>query len=320
MTDVTSLGELLIDFTSSGKSDSGSRIFEQNAGGAPANVAVAVSRLTGKSAFIGKVGNDMHGRFLKETIEENNVNCEGLILDNEYFTTLAFVDVGADGEREFSFARKHGADKMLTKDELPLGLIADSRVFHFGSVSLTDEPSRSATLYAAEYAKNHGVTVSYDPNYRASLWESEEKATDQMREALKLADLVKISDEETFLLTGESDYAKAADILVADGVKLAVVTLGKDGAYVRTKDFGIKVDGFSVNAVDCTGAGDAFWGGFLTKLCKSGKNVEALTYDELYSFTRYANAVAGICVERNGAIPSLPDKSEVEERLCRKDI
>jgi fructokinase len=320
MTDVTSLGELLIDFTSSGKSDSGSRLFAQNAGGAPANVAVAVSRLKGQSAFIGKVGNDMHGRFLKGTLEENNVNCEGLILDDEHFTTLAFVNIVADGEREFSFARKHGADKMLTKEELPLGLIADSRIFHFGSVSLTDEPSRSATLYTAEYARNHGVTVSYDPNYRASLWESEEKAVNQMRQALKLADLVKISDEETFLLTGESDYIKAADKLVADGVKLAVVTLGKDGAYLRTKDFGMNVDGFKVNAVDCTGAGDAFWGGFLMKLCESGKDVDKLTYDELYSFVRYANAVAGICVEHSGAIPSLPDKSEVEERLCREDI
>ena len=315
MTDVTTMGELLIDFTSCGKTADGNRLFAQNAGGAPANVAVAVSRLSGKSAFIGKVGDDMHGRFLKETLEENNVNCDGLILDGEHFTTLAFVDVGADGEREFSFARKHGADKMLSEDELPLGLIKNSRIFHFGSVSLTDEPVKSATLCAAEYAKSQGVTVSYDPNYRASLWESEAKATEQMRHALKFADLVKISEEETLLLTGESDYTKAADKLVADGVKIAVVTLGKDGAYLRTKDFGIKVDGFKVSAVDCTGAGDAFWGGFLTKLCESGKKCDELTYDELYGFIRYANAVAGICVERSGAIPSLPDKNEIETFL-----
>lgn len=318
MTDVISMGELLIDFTSCGKSVSGSRLFAQNAGGAPANVAVAVSRLSGKSAFTGKVGNDMHGRFLKETLEENNVNCEGLVLDNKHFTTLAFVDVGTDGEREFSFARKHGADKMLTKEELLLGLIKDSKIFHFGSVSLTDEPVRSATLFAAEYAKNHGVTVSYDPNYRASLWESKEKAIEEMRNALKFADLVKISDEETILLTGEKDYTKAADKLIADGVKLAVVTLGKDGAYVCTKGFAVKVDGFEVSAVDCTGAGDAFWGGFLAVICKSGKDIENLTYNELHSFTHYANAVASICVERYGAIPSLPVESEVEERLNRK--
>ena len=127
----------------------------------------------------------------------------------------------------------------------------------------------------------------------------------------------KISDEETFLLTGENDYVAAADKLIADGVKIAVITLGKNGAYVRTKDFSFKSDGFSVNAVDCTGAGDAFWGGFLTKLCKSGKDIESLTYDELYSFTRYANAVASICVERSGAIPSLPDNIEAEKRVCQ---
>jgi fructokinase len=262
----------------------------------------------------------MHGRFLKSTLEKNHVRCDHLILDDSHFTTLAFVDVSADGEREFSFARKHGADKMLCKSDVPVDEIKKCKIFHFGSVSMTDDPARSATLFAAQIAKESDVIVAYDPNYRASLWESEEKAVNQMRQALKLADLVKISDEETFLLTGESDYIKAADKLVADGVKLAVVTLGKDGAYLRTKDFGMNVDGFKVNAVDCTGAGDAFWGGFLTKLCESGKDVDKLTYDELYSFVRYANAVAGICVEHSGAIPSLPDKSEVEERLCREDI
>ncbi len=318
MFDVTSMGELLIDFTSCGKSDSGSRLFAQNPGGAPANVAVAVSRLSGKAAFIGKVGNDMHGRFLKETLEENKVNCDALILDDGYFTTLAFVDVDKNGEREFSFARKHGADKMLTKDELPLELIKNSKIFHFGSVSLTDEPVRSATLYAAEFAEKHGVTVSYDPNYRASLWDSEEKAVAEMRNALKFADLVKISDEETFLLTGETDYIKAAEKLIADGTTIAVVTLGKNGAYICTKDYALTVDGFDADAIDCTGAGDAFWGGFLTELCKSGKAVGSLTNNELYSFTRYANAVASICVERNGAIPSLPDVNEAEERFCRK--
>lgn len=318
MTDVTSLGELLIDFTSYGKTSDGNRLFAQNAGGAPANVAVAVSRLAGKSAFIGKVGNDMHGNFLKKTLEENNVNCEGLILDDGHFTTLAFVDIRADGEREFSFARNHGADKMLTKEELPLDLIKNTRIFHFGSVSLTDEPVRSATLFAAEYAKAHGATVSYDPNYRASLWESEETAIAEMRNALRSADLVKISDEEAFLLTGKTDYSKAADKMIADGIKIAVVTLGKNGAYVRTKDFAFKADGFAVNAIDCTGAGDAFWGGFLAKLCENGKDIGSLTYNELYSFTHYANAVASICVERNGAIPSLPEPGEVNARLKLK--
>lgn len=315
MYDIMSLGEILIDFTSQGVNGQGQRIFAQNAGGAPANVAAAVAKLGGRAAFVGKAGNDMHGRFLKSTLENNGVNCSSLILDNNYFTTLAFVDLKADGEREFSFARKHGADKMLTKEDIPLDLIKNSKVFHFGSVSLTDEPSRSATLYAAEKARNAGVTVAYDPNYRASLWENEEKATEEMRKASRLADLIKISDEETELLTGESDCEKAAEKLTENGAKIAVVTLGKDGAYVRTKDGGKFVKGFAVNAVDCTGAGDAFWGGFLLKFCQSGKKSENITLDEAVDFALFGNAVASICVERCGAIPSLPTLKDVENRL-----
>lgn len=315
MTDIITLGELLIDFTACGKNENGQRLFAQNPGGAPANVAVAVARLGGKAAFIGKVGDDMHGRFLAETLKENNVNCNSLILDKDFFTTLAFVDVRADGEREFSFARKHGADKMLSPDDVPVEKIRDSKIFHFGSVSLTDEPSRSATLSAAEYAKNNGVTVAYDPNYRASLWESEEAAIKQMQNALKLADLVKISDEETILLTGEKDFAKAAERIIESGAKIAVVTLGKDGAYVCTKDGGAQVDGFNVTAVDCTGAGDSFWGAFLLKVAQSGKKPEEISLDELKDFAHFANAAASFCVERNGAIPSLPTIKDIEKRL-----
>lgn len=317
MYDITSLGEILIDFTSQGKNEQGQRVFAQNAGGAPANVAVAVAKLSGKSAFVGKAGNDMHGRFLKSTLENNGVNCSSLILDENYFTTLAFVDLKEDGEREFSFARKHGADKMLKKEDIPLDLIKNSKVFHFGSVSLTDEPSRSATLYAAQKAKKAGVTVAFDPNYRASLWENEGKATEEMRHAAFLADLIKISDEETELLTGKKDCEKAAEKLTASGAKIAVVTLGKDGAYVRTKYGGKFVKGFSVNAVDCTGAGDAFWGGFILKVCQSGKNPDDITLDEAAEFALFGNAVASICVERCGAIPSLPDLTAVENRLER---
>lgn len=317
MFDITSLGEILIDFTSQGRNSQGQRLFAQNAGGAPANVAVAVARLGGNSAFIGKAGNDMHGRFLKETLRENKVDCSSLILDNNYFTTLAFVDLKEDGEREFSFARKHGADKMLSKDDIPLEMIKNSRIFHFGSVSLTDEPSRSATLYGAEKARELGIAVAYDPNYRASLWKSNEKAIKEMRNGANRADLIKISDEETELLTSETDCEKAAETLIENGTKIVVVTLGKDGAYVRTKDGGKFVKGFSVNAVDCTGAGDAFWGGFLLNFAQSGKNADEITLEEATEFALFGNAVASICVEKHGAIPSLPDLRAVEERLGR---
>lgn len=315
MTDILTLGELLIDFTACGKNGQGQRLFAQNPGGAPANVAVAVSRLGGKSAFIGKVGDDMHGRFLADTLKENNVNCDSLILDKDFFTTLAFVDVNADGEREFSFARKHGADKMLCIADVPVEKIAESKIFHFGSVSLTDEPSRSATLFAAKTAKEKGITVAYDPNYRASLWSNEADAILNMRNALDFADLVKISDEEALLLTKESGYEKAAEKLVRNGAKIAVVTLGKDGAFVCTENGGIKVDGFDVCAVDCTGAGDSFWGAFLLKIAQSGRKPEELTLNELKDFARFANAAASFCVEHHGAIPSLPTIENIKTRL-----
>lgn len=317
MLDIVTLGEILIDFTSQGKSEEGQRLFAQNAGGAPANVAVAVARLGGKSAFIGKAGNDMHGRFLKTILKENKVDCSALILDEDFFTTLAFVDLKEDGEREFSFARKHGADKMLSTDDIPLALIKNSKIFHFGSVSLTDKPSRSATLFGAEKARELEIAVAYDPNYRASLWCDEETAKREMRNGARLADLIKVSDEETELLTGEADCEKAAEKLIQNGAKIAVVTLGKDGAYVRTKDGGNYVKGFSVNAVDCTGAGDAFWGGFLLKTAQSGKKADEITLEEATDFALFGNAVASLCVEKHGAIPSLPDLIAVEERLNR---
>ena len=318
MLDIISLGEILIDFTSQGKNEEEQRLFAQNAGGAPANVAVAVSRLGGKAAFIGKAGNDMHGRFLKSVLESNQVDCSALILDENYFTTLAFVDLKEDGEREFSFARKHGADKMLAKADIPCDMLKNGKIFHFGSVSLTDEPSRSATLYAAEKARALGLTVAYDPNYRASLWENEEDAIKEMQNGARLADLIKISDKETALLTGEADCERAAEKVIEGGAKIVVVTLGKDGAYVRTKDGGDYVKGFEVNAVDCTGAGDAFWGGFLLKIAQSNKKADEITLGEATEFALFGNAVASLCVEKHGAIPSLPDLRAVNERLADK--
>lgn len=316
MTDIITLGELLIDFTACSKSSQGQRLFEQNPGGAPANVAVAVARLGGKSSFIGKVGNDMHGKFLAETLEKNGVDCEALLFDDNHFTTLAFVDIKENGEREFSFARKHGADKMLLVEDIPSGKLKDCRIFHFGSVSLTDEPSRSATLFAAEKAKSEGVCVSYDPNYRASLWKNESEAKMTMRSALRFADLVKLSDEETNLLTGESDFRNAAEKLIRNGAQIAVITLGEDGAFVCTKDGGIKTDAFRADAVDCTGAGDSFWGAFLFKIAQSGKKPEDLTLEELGNFATFANAAACFCVQHRGAIPSLPTVGDIEKILA----
>ena len=210
MFDIVALGELLIDFTYHGRSENGMRLFEQNPGGAPANMLCAASNLGSSTAFIGKVGRDMHGDYLRRVLEEKGVDTGGLISAEDVFTTLAFVELSETGERKFSFARKPGADTCLTACEVKRELLEGCRIFHFGSLSLTDEPSRSATIEAVKAAKKAGAIISYDPNYRAPLWKSEDEATEIMRSVLPFADIVKISDEEVGLITGESSPEAAA--------------------------------------------------------------------------------------------------------------
>ena len=316
MISVTALGEVLIDFTDAGLSPAGQKLFERNPGGAPANVLVALKKLGHDVAFIGKVGKDMHGDFLRETLETNGIDCTGLISDPDFFTTLAFVALDESGDRSFSFARKPGADTQLKPEDLPLDIIKDSKVFHVGSLSLTDEPARSATLEALHIARDAGATLSYDPNYRASLWPAAEVAAQQMRSVVGMMDLVKISAEETGLLTDESDPIEAARKILAQGPKVVVVTLDADGAMVVTAEGARMVPSFRVDATDTTGAGDSFWGGFLCALLDSGKNVRDLTLDDAASFARFGNAVASLCVQGRGAIPAMPPRGAVEDVLA----
>lgn len=315
MYEITALGESLIDFTPSGTSEAGMRIFEQNPGGAPANALAVFAKFGEKVAFIGKVGNDMHGLFLKETMEKAGIDTKGMIISDKVFTTLAFVSLNEQGEREFSFARKPGADTCLMEQEVNVDIIKDSKILHIGSLSLTDEPCRSATFYALQQAKDAGKIISYDPNYRALLWESVESAIAGMRSPLDYVDVMKISDEETKLLTDIEDPEEAAKALLAKGVSLVAVTLGKDGAYVCTKEGGAVVPGFESKVVDTTGAGDSFWGGFLYQLAKSGKRPEEVTLEEAKTFARFGNAVASLCVEKRGGIPAMPTMEQVTERL-----
>lgn len=311
--DISAFGEILIDFTYLGKSENNQKLFEQNPGGAPANVLVAATHLGSNTAFLGKAGLDMHGEFLKSTLEQEKVNIDGFVLDENYFTTLAFVDLNENKERTFSFARKPGADTQLTQEELNLEVIKSSKLFHVGSLSLTHEPSRSTTHYAIKEAKASGAIISYDPNYRASLWANEETAQEHMCSIIP--DLMKISDEETKLLTGVEDYIEAACILFNKGVKIVVVTLGSEGCYVYNKDGGKVVNGFKSHLVDTTGAGDAFWGGFLHQVAASNLNPSDISLEQLITYARFANAVASICVERSGAIPAMPNLNEVIKRL-----
>lgn len=309
--DIVALGEILIDMTYAGKSEAGQTLFEQNPGGAPANVLAAAQRLGASTAFIGKVGNDMHGLFLKSVLERENISTRGLVVDPTVFTTLAFVNLDENANRTFSFARKPGADTCLSSDEVDCDLIRDSKIFHVGSLSLTDEPARSATLHALDLARREGCIITYDPNYRASLWQSREQAVAAMRSIIPMVDLIKISDEETELITGHRSPEAAAESLIADGVSLVIVTMGKDGAYVRTRTGAIKAPAIKTAAVDTTGAGDAFMGGFLYQLASSGKRPDQLTESEISEFAALANRVAAFCVARRGAICAMPTLSEL---------
>lgn len=313
--DIAALGELLIDFTEAGYSKDGMKLFEQNPGGAPANLLTVASHMGYKTAFIGKVGADMHGAFLKKTLQKEGIDTNSLIEDENYFTTLAFVEIDENGERKFSFARKPGADTQLRKEELDKELIRNCKIFHFGSLSLTDEPARSATLEAVKTAKEAGALISYDPNYRASLWRDVETAVEAMKSVIPLADVMKVSDEESLLLTGAKSYEEAAEVLLSSGLKLVAITLGEDGVLVATKNGKERVAGFRTNAIDTTGAGDSFWGGFLSRFLSLNKAVEELTGEDIRACAVQGNAVACLCVQKRGGIPAIPLAEEVKAFL-----
>ncbi|NLI54918.1 MAG: carbohydrate kinase [Clostridiales bacterium] len=306
MFDIVALGELLIDFTYHGVSPAGMKLFEQNPGGAVANVLAAAARLGERTAFVGKVGADMHGTFLKETLEQAGIDSTGLVSSEEYFTTLAFVDLSDSGERTFSFARKPGADTQLTAQEVKSSVVTSTRILHIGSLSLTDEPARDATYHAVKLAKSRGATISYDPNYRAPLWPDEGTAKCEMRGMLEYVDIMKLSDEETLLLTDQPEPEDAAQFLNDIGIPCVAVTLGKKGALVSIGGRSMTVPGYRHPAVDTTGAGDAFWGGFLHRMLKLGKTPRELTLEEAADCANWGNAVATCCVQKRGAIPAMP--------------
>lgn len=310
--DVTALGEILIDYTPLPKSETGMMVFEQNPGGAPANVLACLSKLGKHTAFIGKAGNDMQGKFLQQTLIDAQIETRGFILDDKFFTTLAFVSLDEYGDRSFAFARKPGADTQLTFEDVDLDLIENSRIFHFGSLSLTDNPAREATFFALEHAKKAGSIISYDPNYRPLLWKSEADAIEKMRSVLPYVNVMKLSDEEVFLLTGEHDFEIATKKLLSQGISIVAITLGEKGAIVANHEGFLEVPSQKVSAIDTTGAGDAFWGGFLYKLLESSKKPMELTLSEIKTFAEFSNSVAGICVQRRGAIPAMPSLDEIE--------
>ena len=310
--DVTAIGEILIDFTDSGTGEYGARLFARNPGGAVANVAAAVSRLGLRGAFIGKVGDDMHGEFLRSALEGAGVDVSGLVTDGGYFTTLAFVKLTETGERSFSFSRQHGADTRLRYEEIPDALLSQTRVLHCGTIAMTDEPERTAQLRAIERAKSCGALLSFDPNYRDTLWRSEAQFKRAVDELLPVADIVKISDEETRLVTGESEPERALEALLGAGASLAAVTLGSRGAVTASAKAGpVYCPGVECRAVDCTGAGDAFLGGLLSACLSSGKAPDDASADDLREWTDFANHVGAFCAAHYGAISGMPTREEL---------
>ena len=310
MVDITAVGEILIDLTQSGANEQGIPRFDANPGGAPANLAVAASRLGASAAFIGKVGKDGFGDFLHGCLRSNGVDVTGMVVDPVQHTTLAVVALDPSGERHFSFYRDPSADVNLEAGEISAEQLKNTRFLHFGSVSLTAEPARSATLYAAKTAKELGAAVSYDPNYRASLWPDEKTAVERMLEPLPLVDVLKVSDEELPLLTGTEDLETGAARLAEKGISLVLVTLGPKGAFYRFRGQTGLVPGVPCKVGDTNGAGDTFFGAALSQLAKLD-SLDALTVPELERILALANRAASITTSRHGAIPAMPTLDEV---------
>lgn len=314
--DVVALGELLIDFTPAGRSDQGTALLARNAGGAPANVLAMLSILGKKTAFIGKVGWDSFGLFLKKTLEDSAIDTSGLTISETENTTLAFVSLDEKGDRSFDFYRTNSADVMLRREEVPEELLEGCRFFHFGSVSMTGEPARDATLYAARRAKGMGKLVSYDPNFRPALWSDRAEAIRVMRSGLAFADVVKVSDDEVELLTGCSDFLEGARALVDGGAKLALVTAGSQGTwYASVSGNEGHIPSVKVDVVDTTGAGDTFLGALLSGLLDCGRNLEEIPEQELRQTIRFANAAGALCTTGRGAIASMPKRERILECL-----
>lgn len=315
MPEIIALGELLIDFvpTVSGVTLIEAPAFKKAPGGAPANVAVGVARLGVTSGFMGKVGEDPFGHFLAQTLSESGVDVSALRYAREARTALAFVSLKADGERDFMFYRHPSADMLYQPDEVDAAYIRSARIFHYGSISLISEPSRSATFHAIEIAQQAGLLVSYDPNLRLNLWPGEEAAQQGIMMGWPRANLIKVSQEELEFLSGTQDLLAGAQRLWHSNLSLMVITHGKYGCSYVTKDFNGEVPGFTVEPVDTTGAGDGFVAGLLRGLYRLP---EALKNEELLrQVCRYANAVGALTTTQRGAIPALPNAEHVEEFL-----
>ena len=309
--DVTALGELLIDFTENGTTSQGNPLLEANPGGAVCNVLAMLGRLGKKTAFIGKVGQDMFGTQLKNAVEEVGIDTRALFMDEEVHTTLAFVHTYPDGDRDFSFYRNPGADMMLTKDEVPDDLIQNSRLFHFGTLSSTHEGVREATRHAIEVAKDAGCIITFDPNLRPPLWKSLDDARREIEYGMTKCDVLKISDNEVEFLFDTTDYDKGAALIREKyNIPLVLITMGKAGSRAYYKDMRVEAAPFlQKTTIETTGAGDTFCASTLNYILEHG--LENLTEENLMEMLTFANAAASLITTRKGALRVMPSRQEV---------
>ena len=312
--DVIALGELLIDFTMNGQSEQGNHLFEACPGGAPCNVLAMLNKLGKKTAFIGKVGNDQFGTLLRKTLNEVGIDTSNLFTDDEVNTTLAFVHILADGDREFSFYRNPGADMMLKEDEIDEDFLSQAKIFHFGTLSMTQDEVRAATKKAVKSAKQSGALISFDPNLREPLWSSLELAKEQMEYGFSQCDILKISDNEIQFVSGKEDYDEGIKYLQDKyQIPLILLTMGKEGSRAYYKGMRVERSGFSVKTIETTGAGDTFGGSVLNYILEH--DFYNLTEEDLGELLSFANAGAALITTKRGALRVMPEKEEIEALL-----
>lgn len=312
--DVIAMGELLIDFTMSGESEQGNGMFEACPGGAPCNVLALLNKMGKKTAFLGKVGKDQFGVLLRGTLDDVGIDTSNLLVDEQVNTTLAFVHTFPDGDREFSFYRNPGADMMLTAEEVNPEFLAESRLFHFGTLSMTHDSVREATKKAIKAAKDKGLLISFDPNLRPPLWSSLELAKEQMEYGFQFCDILKISDNEIQFVSGKEDYDEGIRYLQEKyQIPLILLTMGKDGSRAYYKGMRVERGGFKCETIETTGAGDTFCGSSLNYILEH--DFENLTEEQLAEMLTFANAAAAIVTTRKGAIRAMPEKEEVEKLI-----
>ena len=310
MYDIIAVGELLIDFT-----PAPDQHFKANPGGAPCNFLTMAQNLGSKTAFIGKVGADAFGNSLKGVLLNQGIDVSGLIQDSRYGTTLAFVHLTPEGDRSFSFYRKGCADVMLYKEDVDFDKIDQTKAFHFGSLSFTDEPSRSTVLEMLEYAKQKNKIITYDPNYRPALWDDVASAIQYMKKGMTYADIVKVSDEELELISGSKDISVGCQALHDIGVKMIFVTLGDKGSFYSYKKGSGIVEGIKVKVADTTGAGDTFFGATVHQIIALDRPLDQIESEQIEAILKVSNTAAAICIEGFGGIPSIPSKEVLMARL-----